>query len=296
MPKRRLILLVLACGVLAVVLFPVLSRPHEPSYSGRPLSHWLEMSSPITPPHEREQARVAIHQMGTNAIPSLLKAIGYQRPAWKEALLNVAERLPYAGELESWLLTDKALSRADAARDAFEELGPEAKGAVRDLARLMNTATSHATGHRAADALARLGPDACPFLFEALTNRQISGRVRALSSISYLGAHARPVVPLLVRFLDDPDWTVRESAAFALGRLKLDGFLVVPALQTSLSDSDDHVRRGAAYALGEYGQEARPAVPALLWLIKDPDALVREEATNAIVVIAPETLTNTTPP
>jgi hypothetical protein len=185
--------------------------------------------------------------------------------------------------------TNSATAAENEARDAS---GRKASAAVPDLAQLMNTATSPFTCGRAAYALAHLGPDACPPLFEALTNKQTIVRLRAMGVICYLGTNATPVLPLLVQRLADADPSVRQSAARALGGLRLEASVVVPALQLSLQDPDDEVRRTAASALGEFGQEARVAVPSLLNLITSTDPFVREEATNAIRRITRQAPTN----
>jgi HEAT repeat protein len=46
----------------------------------------------------------------------------------------------------------------------------------------------------------------------------------------------------------------------------------VPMLIAALEDPDWSVRRSAARALGQIGPEAAPAVPALMQLLKSPDA------------------------
>ena len=56
--------------------------------------------------------------------------------------------------------------------------------------------------------------------------------------------------------------------------------------------SPDFLRDPAIFGLADYGVQARAAVPSLLQLTADPDALIRSLATNALLKITPEALTN----
>ncbi len=69
--------------------------------------------------------------------------------------------------------------------------------------------------------------------------------------------------------------------------------LVVPILTDNLQGPAPEPRATAAYLLSVFGEDGRPAVPALLSLLSDADKSVRTAATNALLKIAPEVLTNT---
>jgi HEAT repeat protein len=72
----------------------------------------------------------------------------------------------------------------------------------------------------AADALARIGPDAVPSLVEALTrNPNPEVRAQAAMALARMGPEAAAAVPELQQALYDPDETVRVSAARALGQI-----------------------------------------------------------------------------
>lgn len=51
----------------------------------------------------------------------------------------------------------------------------------------------------------------------------------------------------------------------------------------------------AVNALGKFGPSGRPAVPVLLTVLTDSWFTVRNAATNALIRIAPEVITNTPP-
>ncbi len=81
MTRRRKILLVSACGLIAVVALCFFSlRDKEPAYNGRTLSEWLDpIVFGITDPDatvtdaDFHETRIAVNAIGTNAALRLLK-------------------------------------------------------------------------------------------------------------------------------------------------------------------------------------------------------------------------------
>src|SRR5258706_10188766 len=80
---RRILLIVAACGVLAVVaalFWP--SGEREPEYQGKKLSWWIRGATQISvraPPGNLERAE-AVRKIGTNALPFLVKWIDFGSP------------------------------------------------------------------------------------------------------------------------------------------------------------------------------------------------------------------------
>ncbi len=90
MPKHRLILGILALGILAALVF-FLTRRHEPSYNGRSLSYWVDCygtPSGASPSSRQGPGARAINHIGTNAIPFLLEWIQYVPPPQKQRRLD----------------------------------------------------------------------------------------------------------------------------------------------------------------------------------------------------------------
>src|SRR5262245_48687478 len=119
--KRRRILLLLLGSVVAVALAILFwPREREPEYNGVSLSAWLDRTRGRR--FDDEFAK-AIDHIGTNALPILLRSVGYQIPRWKFWLRSrVAQKLPaviVGSRPIQWLLDDTALRRADAAVIAF---------------------------------------------------------------------------------------------------------------------------------------------------------------------------------
>ncbi|HEY9726971.1 MAG TPA: HEAT repeat domain-containing protein, partial [Chroococcales cyanobacterium] len=69
--------------------------------------------------------------------------------------------------------------------------------------------------HDAADAIAKIGSPAVPFLIEALKSENQQVRWRAASALGQIGAEAASAVPALLVTLQDEDEYIRRIAAYA---------------------------------------------------------------------------------
>src|SRR5690349_8255531 len=104
--KRRMLLiglLVLAVGWIAMLLLRS-KGPPEPVYAGKELSEWLmqycrydgrRLLSPDIL-EEKQRAANAITNMGTNAIPHLLRMLCESDSAFKKTVLALAEKQRYS--------------------------------------------------------------------------------------------------------------------------------------------------------------------------------------------------------
>jgi hypothetical protein len=134
MKKRRLLLILLgfvASITLTYILWPC---EREPQCDGVSLSKWLERYNRHDP-----QPTEAIHNIGTNALPYLIKWIQYEPPIWRTALNHLREKLPASIQNArglGWLFQDKAEHRADLAVEAFSVLGSKADPVMGELLRL----------------------------------------------------------------------------------------------------------------------------------------------------------------
>jgi HEAT repeat protein len=85
----------------------------------------------------------------------------------------------------------------------------------------------------------------------------------------------------LVPLLQDPDTSIRRTAALALG--KIADPAGIPGLVDSLADSDEEVRQWSAWALGNLGDDlTEPALVGLIQRLADPSDSVRQAAALAI--------------
>lgn len=100
-----------------------------------------------------------------------------------------------------------------------------------------------------------------------------------LATVTELGKIAIPeLVPLFIRLLQDPESSIRSSAAEVLGRLG--DLAAVDRLIVALRDEDVWVRASAATALGYLGDPA--ALAPLVVALDDNDNSVRDNATRAL--------------
>jgi hypothetical protein len=217
--------------IVAVVAWQT-NGPSEPVYDGKPLSRWIVATrdsrhgSP-----EWQRADEILRRTGTNALPTMLKMIRAKNPP--PVVLKLMEML------RSRRLLFKnyryASVRNEAARYAFEILGPTAAPAVPALAKIYEKNISPYSKRCAASALGSIGKS------------------------------AQLALPLLLNDFTNSDWQVRFAAVSAVLNIGGDAKTLIPALQSLLRDPKHEIRANAAVALdANFHNRARPAVPALL--------------------------------
>lgn len=298
MKRRRNIGLMLLGLFAAAVVWVTWPGEREPSYQGRRLSEWITSYNS----HPRDQeAGDAIRQIGTDALPSLLRWIEYEEPGWRYRLLHWLDARP-SGATNDFLrrlFEGPAVARARSAVMGFEALGEKALPAVPDLARILYQARSGLRMQNASSALANLPGDTVLLLAEGLTDKSADTRVSVASYLRGLRVFPKesfidpaPAVPLLVKAMNDGDPRIVTAAATSLGRLALQVDLSVPALTNKLCSSPtDEIRVAAARALAGFQGQAHTAVPSLVRALSDRSIAVRVAATNALYEVAPDVLT-----
>jgi len=111
-------------------------------------------------------------------------------------------------------------------------------------------------------------------------------RLAAVDAIEPLSRDAAPVLPLLVRAMQDGNNFVRWSSARVVGKVgPVNTELTVPVLVRLLSDEDLDVELAAAAALTLYGSAAVDAVPALAAAVGAGDVERRVAAIHALQTI-----------
>jgi hypothetical protein len=296
----------LACVVAGTVIALVWPREREPVYKGKTLTRWLliyhegnyDSTYGKKSEQEAQEAADAVCQIGTNAIPFLLKWTergGLRRPAWKRTITRAFYKLPEALQGNSFLhslVETKTDVQDGVAFCGFVILAANAKPAIPELARMANDGKPHSK--QAMRSLTSIGLDAVPSLVAMAVDPKSPGRTHAAfcaASVPGIGTNAIPILPLLIQILQDKnskDTAVR--AAIALGQLTIEPDMIVAALTNSLRDSSLLVRYVSAVSLGQLGEKARIAIPALVNALSDSDLSTRRAATNALLQIAPEAL------
>jgi len=315
-------LVVVATGFLAL-------RTREPAYQGRRLSEWLndlpvaggypvaenertrakELALQLGTnapdwlvsisetlgqiPEKEPRARDAVRQIGTNAIPALLRMLQYKQSPLKRTLARIISKQSFVR-----FHISAAHVRPMFALSGFFALGSEAKSAIPELVALLHNGKDGTVAHYAGLALAGLGPEALPQLTFASTNGDRlaqNGAVNGLflaGPVGPLASESHRVAPVLITCLNDPDASIRGSAASALGQMLTEPESVVPALiETLQGDRSSDVRLRAADSLGGFKSRAKPAAPALLNALNDQDPNVRYITGEALKQIDPEAAT-----
>jgi hypothetical protein len=164
----------------------------EPRFEGKSLGEWLKLHD--TEGAFSQEAKRALQQMGTSAIPALLKRINYVQPPFGLRASEV---------------------NLDAAR-AFIILSENAVPALPQLEVLMDS-TNQDTALFAMIATVGTGSNAMPILFKGLTNQFPNVRNEAANNLTDgIGKDfpqwRQQAIPVFVRLLDDPDEDVRMNA------------------------------------------------------------------------------------
>jgi hypothetical protein len=242
------------------------ARCSEPSYDGKPLSEWLLLldlkqmgHSPEEIQAQTPQPEDAIRQIGTNAIPTLLKILGATEGNESRVLRNLKSRefrkLFSVGGPTVEDLTDLAV-------DGFGILGTNAASAIPQIVKLFHNVE---TCEAAAQALAKLGPQGIAALTNGLSNKNTNIRGATILAIAQkTPIESDTIARLIVGSLKDPDPVNRGNAAMFLSGKDPD--LIIPALIPLLDDKEFYTVVHAARALGGYGAAAKSVVPKLLSL------------------------------
>jgi HEAT repeat protein len=248
---------------------------NEPTYKGRHLSYWINdvhWESSMMPQPLKDEAKVAIAHIGTNAIPFLLKL--------------VAEDASFSGVIQ-----------------AFQILGPSARPAIPELARLatnqpasVSRATAYAQrpvtmfGYSALLALGGIGPDAVPTLLTILTNSVAPGtRMGAIKALMEMGTNALPAMPVLLQYVYDENDMVAMDAVTALGISGGDSPVALAALEDVSRGPRLILRSGAIDALRHFGPAG---VPALVRALSDTNQGNAYIALHVLAFSEPSALTN----
>ena len=216
--RKKQVLISIGLIALATVCFFALRPRNEPKYQDRYLFDWLRaysLSNPELLSNEtRDKAEVAVRNIGTNALPYLVKWIAYKRPAWRTTLRKklpafITTREPVAG----WLDGDVVLRR-ECASVGFLILGTNAVSAIPELLAMIKDSTNSASRNGARHALISIGSPAIPALKSALADPNQPERefiILSFSSMALMhGTNA--CLPVLIEALNDHDMKVRSAA------------------------------------------------------------------------------------
>jgi HEAT repeats/HEAT repeat len=180
-------------------------------------------------------------------------------------------------------------SLQEAVLQAIGAMGPSAKGALPDLARVAGRGTDVDLALKSTKA--KLLADATAFdlqsLFRQLESRDGARRLGAAKTLGRRGDAA--ALPALTKALADADADVRRACVEAIRKIAPNAKPskeLIQAYVADLTDPDDAARLAAVRALGKLGAAAAEAGGAIQNLAADPDKDVRKAAADALAKLA----------
>lgn len=284
----------LAILALSAIALPMAAncQQQEPISGGKPLSYWMERLDN----RSDTTARAAIKEMGTNALPDLIRMLRQlQSAADQSGDRAVTTSIPLGPGVTMHPSADLSRVRP---LNAIVCLGPVGQPALPYILPLV-TNQNYQTKIWAFFALKSIGPDTqtvssvVPTLFQALGDQNWTMRLAAINALAAL--HPRPpeVTPAFIRFLDDPSEIVSDDAMRWL--VAQTNPVVLPRLDKQLHDKDSYVVTKAATRIGVFGAAAAASAPRLRELRNDPLSTVRQAATNALAAITGQPLPQSAP-
>ncbi len=95
MRRRRIIVFISLVALVCMAITTIFATHKEPSWDGRPLSSWLEEGYGGIGSHtglDREAADTAVKNLGTDALPFLVRELGAEHSQAKSTLISIASR------------------------------------------------------------------------------------------------------------------------------------------------------------------------------------------------------------
>jgi len=276
-------------AVVAVVASRLCSRL-EPLYNGQTLSTWLRTYRGDVG-WRRDEAFIAVRQIGTNAIPFLLSDLQYEVPAWKVRIWTSVAWSLARGPIvvrNRWYKLEPENKRRPLALAGFEILGPYASPAIPELLGQME---QQSTQQGCFWALSCIGQEAIAALLEVATNAAtpVERRACAVAALGAMGTKASNCVPVLISCMDGEN-KLATSAAVALGSVATDSESAQKALIRMMLSSDPSLRAGGIQGLRNLwlrNRSAQAVVEPLRASLSDTSVEVRLAATNVTNEIRP---------
>jgi hypothetical protein len=277
----------IAAGVLvaAVTVYLVVTWPGEPRYQGRSLSAWLAMlddreggnyiymrldtQPPAAPTKEQLEAAEAVRQMGSKAVPELLRMLQTEEPAWRRVFRGLRvwllrSQTPRPSTQADWS-TAEATTRHRAALGLIA-LNPTDKPAVAQLLPLFKKPP---LSQGAALVLASMGTQGLEPLRSEITNNRPTvpwGGGFAIWALAQFPTNGHAIAPYLVRDLTNARPRFPMVSAWALTRIQTDPEAAVQALTNHIEEPG--MRDLCLKALANYGPRAKSAVPFLIDMVR----------------------------
>lgn len=291
--RWKVAIVLAAVGILAWFL-SMFADIFEPHYGGHSLSYWVARDDVYHESSgEKREAEHAIRQIGTNALPLLLKWINYEDPKLLrptvELARRVGEKAPLPKHANGWALANwmedtTSAKRANNSAEALSALGALATPILPDLIRLLTNPPLSFTSIRVASVLPAIGTNALPELIAALQDRELSvGRGHVLAAIREMKpppSVAASAVPVLIHCLSETN--IPHMAAETIGSLHAEPDLEIPALLGCLRTTNIELRSASIDALNGFFNNVPDAVEAFTKCLTNPNPKISIAAANVL--------------
>jgi len=258
----------------------------QPVYGGRPLMNWVnDLANPDMA--ARARAEAAIRALGTNAVPTLGRALRAPDPPFKDRYLALQPSLPQWLNAPLYRLVNPfgaAIRRMNAAR-ALTLVEPSAAGALDALAAALEDPDARVVAD-AAEALARIGKPAVPALVAGLGQGNRDALSHALAALGRIGPEAAEAIPAVLDVLIQAEGAAPGQAAHTLWRL---GPGSMPLLYERLTDAESQVRDRAVEAITLQAANDYGTLRAVLEGFSDQPVMVRRQLARALRQVRPPT-------
>jgi HEAT repeats len=240
------------------------------------------------------QAYLAINQIGTNALPFLIKWLRCDHRTLREKTValrwRIEEKLGMAHARDTiftpWWL-------AQVAEIAFGVLGTNAAPAIPAVTQLMrDPSSSPVTVDAAAGSLVEMGDKGFMEVIQFVRDRGQSNRIHAIRSLAFVRQNTGPALDVLMECIQDPDEKVAAETAKVLYMDTPETEKRIAILTKGAADPRRSVRLASIEYLNNYRHKVAPAIPELTRALNDADATIRQAASNTLFWISPEVLTN----
>ncbi len=221
MNKRRIIASVIVVFVVVAGIALFTFRSREPVYQERPLSAWLEDLDYGRPSFRREavpQAEEAVRQIGTNAVPFLVRMTRCNDSPFRKKMVALCSKQSFI----KFNFRPPADTLQWRGALGIYVLGPTGKLAIPELINLLTNQHTWIRG-RAAMALGKIGPDAkvaVPHLIKTLDDKDADVRACTCAGLSDLGPAAAEALPAIVNCLKETNHTVFSIALTAASNMR----------------------------------------------------------------------------
>ncbi len=247
-------LVIVAVGILLAWAWAP-KGPREPEYAGRTLTQWLErLDNNRNNTEVWDECADAIRQIGTNGLPLLLQLLEAPEEPWRRQVNAFAQRTGLAGSVvkddsfKQWM-----------ARDGFHLLGAHAQSALPELLAILSRCRTSDDRCSVIESISWIGPTAEPAIPALVKGGRSGGqpeRFFVCRALARIVSQPEIAVPFLTDQLSHSDRSVRQRAADALGKFTTNAISATPELVKLLDDPVTTVRETATNALRRIDREA----------------------------------------